>query len=126
MSGTVLGAPGGSNGKKKSTGSDQKTTSSSEPLLFPIPSKGNVGTHFTPANTPTTHSMFHLGAEPKNDDNDEDSQPKKGKKKSAAQQEPINESAFIMNALKEKLEDMEVPELPLVLKRRVKALRKFK
>jgi len=46
-----------------------------------------------------------------------------GKKKSAAQQEPINESAFIMNALKEKLEDMEVPELPLVLKRRVKALR---
>jgi len=123
MSGTVLGAPGGSNGKKKSTGSDQKTTSSSEPLLFPIPSKGNVGTHFTPANTPTTHSMFHLGAEPKNDDNDEDSQPKKGKKKSSAQQEPINESAFIMNALKEKLEDMEVPELPLVLKRRVKALR---
>jgi len=82
MSGTVLGAPGGSNGKKKSSGSDQKTTRSSEPLLFPIPSKGNVGTHFTPANTPTTHSMFHLGAEPKNDDNDEDSQPKKGKKKS--------------------------------------------
>jgi len=41
-----------------------------------------------------------------------------GKKKSGAQQEPINESAFIMNALKEKLEDMEVPELPLVLKKK--------